>query len=188
MNTISGAWCKFTQWNAEDFAVVNNNLFFCYDYGADTIIAQGWDGTTDYPHEDNTELDPITGLPEPLPINGYGKQAFNYLKTPELIKAIRLMSPILAVNGEGSYGLDIDVDFENRPMAGVLAYSSKKALWDDAKWDLAEWDEANDILKTWRTINSKPGRAIAPKLAVTSSTASIQWIATGLVYEVGGPL
>ena len=29
MNTITKAWCRFTEWSAEDFAVFNGELYFC---------------------------------------------------------------------------------------------------------------------------------------------------------------
>jgi hypothetical protein len=186
MNTISRAWCRFTYWNAESFAVFNLGLYFCCDHGDDTLILQAWDGTTDYPHLEDVELDPVSHLPIPMPIVGYGKQAFNYLSNPDKIKQVKMMRPILGVDGEGSYGLDVDVDFQDRPMFGLLEYTSNKALWDEAVWDVSEWDNANDILRTWKSIGATPGVAIAPKLQVTSSTASIEWIAMGLLYETGG--
>jgi len=186
MNTISRAWCRFTYWHAESFAVFNIGLYFCCDHGDETLILRAWDGTTDYPHVEDIELDVVSHLPIPMPIVGYGKQAFNYLGQMEKIKQVKMMRPILGVNGEGSYGLDIDVDFQDRPMFGLLEYVSSKALWDEATWDVSEWDDANDILRTWKSIGATPGVAIAPKLQVTSGTASIDWIAMGLLYETGG--
>jgi len=186
MNTISRAWCRFTYWNAESFAVFNLGLYFCCDHGDDTLILRAWDGTTDYPHVEDIELDVVSHLPIPMPIVGYGKQAFNYLGKMEKVKQVKMMRPILGVNGEGSYGLDIDVDFQDRPMFGLLEYVSSKALWDEATWDVSEWDDANDVLRTWKSIGASPGVAIAPKLQVTSGTASIDWIAMGLLYETGG--
>lgn len=185
MNTISRAWCRFTYWNAESFAVFNLGLYFCCDHGDDTLILHAWDGTTDYPHVVDVELDVVSLEPIQMPIVGYGKQAFNYLNQMEKVKQVKMMRPILGVNGEGSYGLDVDVDFQDRPMFGLLEYTSSKALWDEATWDVSQWDEANDILRTWKSIGSTPGVAIAPKLQVTSGTASIDWIAMGLLYETG---
>lgn len=169
MNTITKAWCNFDGWNAEDFAVMNGELYFTSGTGT----FKAWTGQADLGAN----------------IVAYGKMAFSYFGRPGLLKIIRLFRPILAVNGPLSYLIDVDVDFQDRTISGSATSSvGSAALWDTATWDGALW--ATDLIpvEVWATPALFPGKAIAGKIQIATKSLTVQWMASEYLYELGGSL
>ncbi|MBM3346849.1 MAG: hypothetical protein FJY55_10195 [Betaproteobacteria bacterium] len=167
MNTITRSWCKFTDWDAEDFAVFNNELYFCDG----TVVYKAWTGHADGP--DN--------------IVAYAKQAFNYFGKMGVQKHFKLFRPILAVDGNLSFLTDIDVDFAQDEIVGTANYSVVTgATWDVSLWDNAVWGSGLTVVKEWNTPAEYPGFCAAPKLKVATNKLEVQWMASDVVFETGG--
>lgn len=166
MNTTSKAWCRFTQWDAEDFAVFNGELY----YADGTIVCKAWSGTSD--RGDNIEA--------------YAKTAFSYFGLPGVSKHFKLFRPVLAVNGSLSFLADIDVDFKDDDITGTATYAVfSGAVWDAAVWDAALWGSGTQVIKEWTTPGEWPGSSAAGKLKITTNSLTIRWMASEWVYEVG---
>ena len=168
MNLLTKSWCKFTEWDAEDFAVFNGELY----YATSTEVRKCWTGTVDGTSD----------------IVFYGKQAFQDFGDP-LNKRTQMFMPILSVNGDVSYGADVDVDFEDEEISGLITYSvTAGAVWGVALWDESAWGASLSIVKQWSSPDTWTGRWLSTKVKITANSLSGQWMATSIVYEHGDGL
>lgn len=163
MNTVTKAWCRFTDWDAEDFAVFNGALYFT----TGTVVYKAWSGTSDNGSN----------------IDFYGKQAFQTFGTNEP-KQVMLYMPILAVNGNVDYAVDVDADFEDDEIVGTVSFTiTAGAVWDVSNWDESFWAQGQEVVKQWRSVSDYPGRWLAGKLKIASNKLLCQWTGNTLAYE-----
>lgn len=169
MNTITKSWCKFNAWDAEDFSVINGELYFCRG----TAVYKSWDGTIDGSNA----------------IEAYAKTAFSYFGNIGQLKKFKMFRPVLSVNGNISYLTDIDVDFKNDEITGTASYSvTSGARWDIDNWDEAYWAAGLEIVRDWTSPDEWDGFCAAGKLKVSNTSLVIQWMASDYTYERGGVL
>jgi hypothetical protein len=169
MNTITKAWCKFTGWDAETFAVFGGELY----YADGTVVYKAWTGTGD----NNTN------------INFYAKQAFNYFGDRGRIKHFDMFQPVMAANASFGYLTDIDVDFKDSPITGVASFTgSATAVWDTSLWDIGLWAGGLEIVKEWTSPSENVGYCAAGKLKISTKTLTLQWMSSNYMYRTGGPL
>ena len=168
MNTITGAWCKFTGWEANCWEIYNDGLYF----GGDGIVAQAW----------NTNADAGTA------IAGTVQQAFNYYKTPGQVKRFTMMRPILRTNGSPSIQGAINTDFNlAAPASNLATVTITGARWDSAVWDTDVWQDTLAVSKNWQ---GATGIGYSGGVRLDSSTNGLQleWVATDVVMEPGAIL
>lgn len=166
MNTITKAWCKFTEWDAECFAVFNGDLYF----GTATKVVKAWTGQLDGTSD----------------VVAFGKTAFSYFGRPGTQKKINLFRPTLAVNGGLSFLTDVDVDFQNDTIAGVATYSvTSGAVWDSAVWDAAYWAHGIEVVKNWTSPQAGVGYCFAGKLKISVGSLTVQWVSNEFMFEDG---
>lgn len=168
MNTQHGAWCRFTNWNAACFEIMDNNLY----YGTDGGVVQCDVGTDDNGAE----------------ISGYVQQAFNYFGAKGMQKIFKLARPIFQSESFVFPTVRINVDFDTTrrtPLQTQVMGSG--AEWDTAEWDDAEWVLGDVVSKEWRSIT---GLGMAGGLNISTSLSGIrcEWVSTDVIYEVGGSL
>jgi hypothetical protein len=167
MNTITKSWCRFTDWDAEDFAVFNGELYFT----TGTKVVKAWTGAIDGANN----------------ITAYGKTAFSYFGSSNLEKKFKLFRPVLAVNGTVNFLTDIDVDFQDTPITGTATYSVVSGgLWDSSNWDQAFWAAGLEIVKGWTSPDEFSGKCGAGKIQIATNSLNIQWMACDYVFETGG--
>ena len=165
MNTLTKAWCRFTGWDAETFALFNKELYFARG----SSVYKAWVGAID--GTDN--------------IISYGKQAFSYFGSTS-IKFFKMMRPILNVNGNITYQASIDVDFEDTPILNTSSSAGVSgAIWDVSQWDNCFWAGELVPVKQWTTIAKFPGFCAAPKLQISTNFLSVQWMSTDVMFEKG---
>ncbi len=163
MNTVTKSWCRFTDWDAEDFVVFNKELYFCR--GA--VVYKAWTGTHDF-NED---------------INFYAKQAFSNFGSNES-KKVSMFMPLIAVNGNLDYAADIDVDFEDDEINGTISFSvTAGAVWDVSNWDESYWAEGLQVARQWTCPAEWPGTWISGKIKVTTSDITGQWMGSIIKWE-----
>lgn len=170
MNTINKSWCNFQGWNANCWTIFNDEPYF----GANGFVGKAWD----------TYADNSTN------INGLGKQAFNYFRSPGQLKRWTMMRPIIGSNGTPSILANINVDFDDSGATSALTFSqSTSYTWDGVTslWDTATWGTDIVILKNWQGVNGV-GYCCAPRLQTASMGITVKWISTDLVFERGGIL
>lgn len=167
MNTITKAWCKFKEWDAEDFAIFNGLLYFT----TGTKVVLAWFGRID--GADN--------------IVAYGKTAFSYFDSIGQSKQFKMFRPVLAVNGSLSFLTDIDVDFSDNPITGTATYSVVSgAQWDVSNWDEGYWAAGLEITKNWTSPDEYTGYCASGKIKIATNALTVQWMSNDFVFESGG--
>lgn len=169
MNTITKAWCEFDSWNANTFAVLNNELYF----GSGNKVYKAWTGQDD--NGANIVAD--------------GKSAFSYFGNNTQEKQFTLFRPILSVNGTLSFLTGLDVDFNESPIIGTATYSvTSGALWDVSLWDAAYWAANLQVQKSWTSPQQNMGYSAAGKVKIATNSLTIQWMSSDYVWQSGGVL
>lgn len=165
MNTITKAWCRFTAWDAEAFAILNGELYFT----TSNKVVKAWTGAVD-------------GVDD---IIVYGKQAFSNFGSDDE-KKFDMFRPVLAVNGNLDFLTDIDVDFRDTTISGSASYNvTAGAKWDVDKWDEGYWASGLEIVKEWTSPDEYTGRFAAGKLKIATNSLTVQWISSDYTYRTG---
>lgn len=169
MNTMTGAWCRFTSMFAECWAVHDGKLFFaCHNK-----VNQAWMGSDDLGK----------------PIDGRVKTAFQYPFGRGSLGRVTLLRPIVTTSAPIELKLGVDTDYSESSLASSsISYSQSLAKWDVAKWDQAVWSSGTTTVAKWRSVSHTPGRAISLRLRVLSKGVSMSWNATDLILQKGGML
>jgi hypothetical protein len=166
MNTKTGAWCRFTGWNAFSWEVQRDTLYF----GGDGILVKADTGVGD----------------DGVAVQADVKQAFSYFGARGQQKKFTLMRPVLAIDGEIQLGLDINMDYADAaPSSTVTVNSGGGDPWS-VSWSVA-WGGAATIYRAWHSIRGV-GFAAAPRLRVQSDEVRVSWSASDFAWEVGGLL
>lgn len=169
MNTITGAWCNFSGWQANDFEIYQDDLYF----GGTNYIAKAWTST----YSDNGQAIPTRGL-----------QAFSYFKSPAILKRFTMMRPTFFASSTPSVFGQINVDFNLDPATGALSVSQNTAgVWDTATWDNGTWGADLEITRQWQGARGV-GYCGAPNINTNTLGVNLQWVATDVVYEQGAIL
>lgn len=112
MNTITGAWCKFTGMNANAWAVFKDNLYFG---GNDGVVYQA----------DTTGLDVTT------PIDAIGQAAYDYYDMRGRLKQWKLLQPLITTDSDARPALGISTDFRENASLGTPSSSQiPSAVYD----------------------------------------------------------
>ena len=172
MNSITGAWCNFTGWQANCFEVYGEDLYF----GGTNFIGKAWDT-----YADAGQAIPTQGL-----------QAFNHFGSPAQIKRFTMMRPTFYASSPPSVSGQINVDYDKSPSTATLsAASAIGALWDSTsltqRWDSGLWGSGLEISRQWQGANGV-GYCGAPNIATNTNSIELQWLATDIVLEAGAIL
>jgi hypothetical protein len=170
-NMVSGAWCRFTGWNAASFATFDSELYWG---SKDGRVFKGDAGGLD-----DTAAYTATIFP-----------SFTDLKNPTLRKAVTLARANVQSNfvPAGRFTIRKDYDF-SVPNAPVSAPAPPLgAVWDTAIWDTSIWPSVTTSpYSQWRTVTCF-GSMISPVWQVTVGTAEdidCRMTSIDVLYEVG---
>lgn len=137
MNTVTGAWCKFKNENANCWEIFQDRIFYGGNEGQ--IIeadCQGFD--YDAPIEFDLET------------------AFNYCGSRGRLKDFTMCRSLLRTDGQASVGLALNVDFSRNATVNSLTFpSDPAALWNVALWDAGVWPETSRILVDWVAVEGQ---------------------------------
>jgi hypothetical protein len=169
MNNITKAWCRFTNWNAFHFGLLDDTPYF----GAATFVAKAWTtGSTGY-------------IDDTSNINGKILQAFNYFETRGVKKIFTRARPSIFSNGTPSVRVGINVDFNISDNVAPISFSTPlTALWDSALWDTAVWGSDLEIQNNWQGVTGV-GYCGSVQFQSSSNKLAIQWASTDVVYQLG---
>lgn len=167
MNTKTGAWCRFTDWNAFCWEIVDNVLYM----GMQGKVAKAWQGLNDF-----------SGV-----INCYAKGAYDYFGYRAREKIIGMVRPALRITGTVAVDVAIDVDFNSSLDYGPSVFNpATGSLWDVALWDQGMWSDVGKTRLDWVTVASPDCYNAAVRLRVISKDATVEWSATDITFELGG--
>lgn len=167
MNTLNGSWCEFDSWDAECFAVFNDDLYF----GLSTKVQKAWSGTDD----------------DGADIVALGKCAFTAFGSNTQLKRFMLYRPTLQVDGNITYLTGFDIDFSDNPIVGTSTYSVVSgAVWDTDNWDEVYWASGLEVVNQWNSPVPNVGYYVSGGLKVNTSDLEVRWVSNDYVFEIGG--
>lgn len=135
MNTLTGAWCKFTGMNANCWVVWNDRLFF-------------GDSTGSVFEADKGSADVAT------PVTGYGQCAYQSFRSPGNLKRFTMMQPLVTSSNNSRPSLGISTDFiETSEMSTASVQGTEGlTLWDASIWDVDDWSGSITQINDWVSI------------------------------------
>lgn len=135
MNTLTGAWCRFTNQNANTFAVFNDRLFFG---GNDGVVYEADAAGSDY-------LSNFTALM---------KTSFQYYGQRGVKKRWTMIQPLITTDGAVIPSIGLDTDFRN---GGALSLATtvpvSSSLWNQMVWNLDPWGQTENTLIDWLSVS-----------------------------------
>lgn len=167
MNTITRAWCRFTGWPAECFAVFEDELYF----GTLGEVRKAWVGASDLGNDITSEV----------------VQAFNYYGNRNQQKHFRMVRPILGwdLNPIRIYlGMDVDYKIEIPAGSFLIPSNGIALIWDEGLWDVNTWGGDIEVKKDWHTVFGV-GFAGALHMKLSTSVASIRYYSLDVLWEAG---
>lgn len=172
-NVRTGAWAQYLGWDANCFAVYNNNLY----YGSsDGRVIQAETGG-----QDDGKNYTWTVFP-----------SYTDLKSPANTKHVKMIRPRLqsayGVTPQVTVKVDFDTTLPISPTASVPATAG--ALWDTAVWDTAVWPNALTNISQWVDAEGF-GAVVSPVIQLTLSTSltpDVRMNSIELLYETGSAL
>lgn len=135
MNSVTGAWCRFLNMQANCWAVWKDRLFFG---GNDGIVYEADVGGSD-------NGDPVTADL---------RTAFNYFSQRGNLKRWTMCRPSVTTDGQVALGIAFNVDFaDNAPISVPDSSIVPGAEWDSAVWDEDVWPEDQRTIIDWTTVS-----------------------------------
>jgi len=170
MNTITGAWTKFTGWNARCWEVQANSLYF----GGTGVVGLAWSGDLD----NGAQI-----MADCLP-------AFNSFGSRTQAKKMTMVRPIMYSSGSPSVLIGVNYDYDQTSIpTGVLTFSSPSSgmVWGSMVWGSMTWGGSLVVNKNWQYA-AGIGYSASMRMKVSNNGAELRWASTDYVYEMGGVL
>ena len=162
-NVITGAWCTFSNMNANCWGLLNDNLYFAGNGG---IVYRADYGVADIGSE----------------ITGEMKTAFSACGVSGN-KFFKAMRPFMSSPGTSEILADVDVDFEDETPENSFAEGlGSPGIWDVSLWDVAYWDTDPAPVKKWQSVG-KIGVFAAPHIIVNGSGGAVRIDDFAMLFE-----
>ena len=169
INTVTGAWCRFTGQNAASLAVHADELYFG---GTGGVVFKADTGLND----------------NGANIRSDGETAFNFLASRGRRKIVRMARAIIGSDADLTISIGVAVDFQDAlPQFQAVIVTSEGAEWDVGTWDTAEWAGGLGIKNDWQTVGVI-GTSVALRIRTQTSAQFVRWFSNDLVYALGGVL
>ena len=169
MNTLTGAWCLFTGWDFNCFAVFQDNL---YAGANDGTVRKCWTGATD----DGTTID------------AQGQCAYNYFSPRGRQKRFVALQPLITTDQDITPSVGISTDFrDNASVSTPSSSTTNSALYDSAIWDTDVYAAEARSSSDWTSISGIGDCAAVHFRCSTNSTGSQTVKVNGfhIIYETG---
>lgn len=169
MNTITGAWSRWTGLNGVCWTFVGEKLYF----GLNGSVFKAWDGKSDNGGPINTDLLP----------------AFSAFGSQSQVKRFTMARIFMGADNVFSYAGQINIDFDKLSTPEVQQASPVSAfgVWDAAVWDSAMW--GGDVYPFARWLQGgQIGHYGSFRLKTSGNNSDIRYYSTDYVYEPGGVL
>lgn len=164
MNTVTGAWCRFTGIEATCWCIADGVVYF----GASTFVGKFWD----------TEADNGENITADV------RHAFSYLGSPGTLKNINAMRPNIISDGEPTITVGVNTDYQDQNITGDLSFAGQTyGLWGQ-NWGSMIWGGALNFYGQWITSYGL-GTAIAPRLRLATKNLEVRYAAVDMLYETG---
>lgn len=169
MNTITGAWCRFTGWNANCFAFMNNTLYFGGNTG---VVYKAWTGSVD----GSTAIEAV------------GQTAYNFFNEIGLTKRFTAVQPLITTDQSVTPAIGISTDFRDNAVVGTPTASTvASALYDSAIYDTDVYSVEGRTSADW-VAAPQVGKAASVHFRASSNSTSqitIQLNGANVMFEAG---
>lgn len=166
MNTITGAWARFSGIEANCWAIMEQDIYF----GDSTGVRKFWSSLSDDGSNIETDL----------------RQAENYFGSPGAIKYWKSIRPIFRADGIPSVGVSINPDYSDEVVIDTISYSGNDyALWDSGVWDTGIWSGGLDVTAEWLTA-SDVGISGGLRIKTLSKNMEVRFQSSDHLFESGG--
>lgn len=157
LNTVTGAWCRFTGMNGRCWATYNDELYFG---GAGGVVYKADTGTDD--NDDAIAAEAQTAWTH------FGRQQ------PKMMVGVR---PVISCTGSLTLTFGFGFDFKEVQVNQSASSASSGPLWDVALWDVEQWaPEAN--IRTDQYDASGEGTDISFRWRYSGEGQEIKWYRT----------
>lgn len=168
MNSLTGAWARFTGWDAASMVVFNDDLYF----GGISTVYKAWYGKSD----NGTAI--LTDA----------KQAFTDFGAPARRKHFKMVKPYIGTNATVAPGITLNIDYADKKVVGTgAAVPVSSGVWGVSLWGVGLWGGGLQTLKKWMKVQGV-GYTASMRMATNTLNADARWYSTDYVFEVGGIL
>ena len=166
MNSFTGSWCRFTEWDAFCWEHLDHETFF----GANGKVMKANDGANDGGNS----------------LFAGWQSSWNYFGQRGREKHFKQFRPSFRANVAVSLQVGFGTDFED-PKAQTASLTNAPAAgkWDIAKWDVDAWGSGLITTNDWIGA-ADTGYNASWSYNTVSDGAEIQFLATDFIYEIGG--
>jgi len=166
MNTITGAWCRFTGIESNCWDRLGGDVYF----GGDGFVGLYGEALNDNGENIVADVQP----------------AYSYFGDRGSLKKFQMVRPIISSNGSPTLLAAMNVDYSlDIPSAPLNFTPSAAGVWDTGLWDAALWGGDLSVLRDWQTVNAI-GTSGALRLMCAVNGLEVRFEATDYLYEVGG--
>lgn len=135
MNTLTGAWCRFTGLDANCWVNFQENLYFG---GNDGIVYQADYGSLD-----------LQG-----PVDAIGQGAYQYFKSRGQLKQFNMLQPLITTDSNSRPALGVSTDFKDNATLGTpTSAAAAAALYDSAIYDQDMYSVESRNISDWTSLN-----------------------------------
>jgi hypothetical protein len=167
-NTITGAWSRFTGWDANVWLNASTGLYF----GDDATIKKAWIG-----HLDGT-----------TPIVADVCGAFSFYSNRSNNKYWTMIRPYIQTTGTPSILYALNTDFALTDPVGVLITAPFTGMtWGAMTWGTMTWGGGLTPTARWNTVGAVANSA-AIRFKVQNNGADVRYTNADILYQIGGPL
>lgn len=168
MNTLTGAWTRFTGMPANYWVIYENQPYFA----GPTYVGKALGAVND-----NGSNIVCSFL-----------QAYTYFGLETQQKKVEGMRPTYALSGSATIEACLSVDYREQ----VPYQLNSAAIGTPGEWDVSLWDEAlwggEEIVSGWQLIGGGIGYAFALRMIATVNDAEVKYLASSYLIQQGGIL
>jgi hypothetical protein len=169
MNTISGAWSRWTGINAKSWYFSADNIYF----GANGYVGKAWNTQSD-----NTASITANILP-----------AYQNFGATSQLKRFTLMRALLGYDANAAYGARMEIDFDLSPTAVTMPtqITSTAGVYGTSTYGSSVYVGSLKVAKQWKNTTGM-GYWASPHLMVETYSSDVRLYSIDLVMEAGGNL
>lgn len=169
MNTISGAWSRWTGIPAKCLAFANDKLFF----GGANYVGRMWDTQADSGAYITADILPA--------YQNFGRQS--------QLKRWSLARVVIGADGPASYGARMEVDFNTNPSSVNLpsATGTAASVYGTGRYGSAVYGGAISIQSKWKNVTGI-GHWGSLHVQVKTNTSDVRVYSCDVVMETGGTI
>lgn len=165
MNTLTGAWCRFTGMDANCWINYQENLYFGGNAGE---VCRA-----DYGALDKSD-----------PVDAVGQGAYQYFKSKGSLKRFTMLQPLITTDSNTNPALGVSTDFKDNASLGTPTSAAiSAALYDSAIYDTDVYPIESRNISDWTSISGVGQSASIHFRARTGSEGGVTLWGTG---EWGG--